>query len=179
LTPAHGAPWRVIVPGYIGARSVKWLSRIVISDRPSDNSYVTHSYRLVAEDTPAAWEAAPILYGQPLQSLICTVRPADDDAAEYLKVSGYAMPSGDDDSVIERVEVSTNGGRTWKTAQLDDESQPYCWRFWSVRMRRPMEPRRILVRAIDSRWRIQPETVDWNAKGYMFNAWHSVDIPSG
>ena len=62
LTPDHGAPLRGVVPGYIGARSVKWLGKIVVSDRPSPNHYVATAYKLVREGTPIEWAESGPLY---------------------------------------------------------------------------------------------------------------------
>ena len=172
LTPDHGAPLRTVVPGYIGARSVKWLARIHVSDRPSNNYYVDTAYRLVTKTTPKAWRAADILYELPLQSVICAIEQLP---RQQLRLKGYALPPGDG-STIARVEISIDEGRTWRMANLQRRARPYCWQFWTVgvRSREPVE--RVLVRAIDSNWRMQPETVAWNAKGYMMNAWHAVQL---
>ena len=73
LTADHGFPVRSVVPGYIGARSVKWLSKIVVSDRPSPNHFVADVYKLVDEGNPLeVAENAPI-YRMPLNSAICTL----------------------------------------------------------------------------------------------------------
>jgi sulfite oxidase len=58
LPQEHGFPLRGVVPGFIGARSVKGLKKIVVSDRPSPNHYLAQAYKLIAEETPAALEAA-------------------------------------------------------------------------------------------------------------------------
>ncbi|MEZ6065942.1 MAG: molybdopterin-dependent oxidoreductase [Planctomycetaceae bacterium] len=176
LNGDHGAPLRTVVPGYIGARSVKWLSKITLSDRPTSNYYVKDAYRLVNTGTPEEWARADILYSLPLQSVICSQSRTTRGDRPTLTVSGYAVPMGDGPSVIERVEVSTNGGRTWHTAQLDDRSQPYCWRFWKAVVPFRADAGQITVRAIDSKWRTQPAEAAWNLKGYMHNSWHSVDI---
>src|SRR5262249_8853891 len=54
LTAEHGFPLRGVVPGFIGARSVKWLKTIVVSDRPSPNHYLAAAYKVIKEETPAA-----------------------------------------------------------------------------------------------------------------------------
>ena len=64
LLPEHGFPLRAVVPGFIGARSVKWLGRITLSDRPSPNYFVARSYKVITEDTPAALAAATPIYEQ-------------------------------------------------------------------------------------------------------------------
>ncbi|MCA9056674.1 MAG: hypothetical protein KDA75_22760, partial [Planctomycetaceae bacterium] len=51
-----------------------------------------------------------------------------------------------------------------------------CWQFWTARLRHRKPVERVLVRAIDSTWQMQPEQVEWNAKGYMYNAWYGMKI---
>jgi len=175
LTPDHGAPLRTVVPGYIGARSVKWLSKIIVSDRPSDNYYVKDAYRLITENTPEQWEEADILYELPLQSVIASVGdPKEIRVGKTVAVRGYALPTGAIGRTIQRVEISSNGGKTWQTATLDEQSRPYCWRLWKANVRMSNRTDSLLVRAIDSSWQMQPAEMPWNAKGYMYNAWHSV-----
>ncbi|MBW3541658.1 MAG: molybdopterin-dependent oxidoreductase, partial [Planctomycetes bacterium] len=62
LPADHGFPARTVVPGYIGARSVKWLGRIVVSDHPSPNHYLQEAYKLVVEDGDLAWAEAAAIY---------------------------------------------------------------------------------------------------------------------
>ena len=144
LTADHGAPARTIVPGYIGARSVKWLSRIHVSDHPSENHYVQHAYRLVQEDTPAAWEQAPILYELPLQSVVCEAKLVPRKNRQSLEVRGYALP-GVSGRTITRVEISTDGGQTWTAATLQGQAQPHCWQFWTATVRQRQAPDQVLV----------------------------------
>lgn len=176
LTTAHGAPARLLVPGYIGARSVKWLSRITLSDRPSDNYYVQRAYKLVTEDTPAAWEAAAELRELPLQAVICSARLVTAKKRSRLEVKGYALAPGRPGAGLARVEVSADGGQSWTAATLEGRPQPYCWQLWSAELRQRQAAERVLVRAIDTDWRMQPQTPAWNLQGYMFNGWHSAPV---
>jgi sulfite oxidase len=179
LNEDHGAPARTIVPGYIGARSVKWLSKIHVADRPSDNHYVSHAYRLVYEDTPAAWEQAPIIYDLPLQSVIGSAKDVMRKKRTRLEVKGYALSAGGPQSKVARVEVSVDGGQTWTTARITSQVQPYCWQFWTAEIahRKPVES--VVVRAIDAGWRMQPQRVPWNPKGYMEHGWHAAEASAG
>jgi sulfite oxidase len=176
LTPDHGFPVRMVVPGYIGARSVKWLHRIVVSDRPSPNHYVADVYKLVDDGNALeVAETAPI-YRMPLNAAICTPTEGATIPIGRTKITGYALPPGIPGVVISRVEVSADGGSTWINAHLQEPSQAFCWRLWSADVPIIATTKELIVRATDSRGEVQPETVRWNLKGYLFNAWHRVGV---
>lgn len=179
LPPDHGFPLRTVVPGFIGARSVKWLGRIVVSNRPSDNYYVKDAYRLVTENTPDMWEQADPIYHLPLQSAIATPSPDAELTPGRVSLHGYAVPAGNTDGRLNGVEVSSDGGRSWSAAQLTDEESPWCWRLWSAEVEVGAGEQTLVVRGVDSSGNRQPREVPWNLKGYMFNAWHRVPVRVG
>jgi sulfite oxidase len=175
LTAEHGAPARTIVPGYVGARSVKWLGRIVVSDRTSDNPFSARDYKLFPPEVTAEtvrWEEKePILeYG--ISSVICSPRSGAEVPAGRLKVRGYALspvPLG-------RVQVSSDGGATWVDAAFEGRETPWSWRLWQAEVEVAKGARVLAVRATDSRGGAQPETAPWNFKGYLYNGWHRVPV---
>lgn len=176
LTGDHGAPLRMVVPGYIGARSVKWLGKIVVSDRPSPNHYVASAYKLVEDGDPVEWaEQAPI-YRMPLNSAICTLAAGKTQQPGTVEVAGYALPPGRPGATVATVEVSADGGRNWIRAKVTSPVREYCWVLWSAKIRIDAETDELIVRATDSNGKTQPEKVEWNLKGYLFNAWHHVDV---
>ena len=176
LTPDHGYPVRTVVPGYIGARSVKWLGKIVVSDRPSPNHYVATAYKIVERADAIEWaEKAPI-YRYVLNSAICTPAIGAKAKAGAIKVQGYALPYGDAGRSIKAVEVSSNGGRSWKEAKLVGAKNPYCWQLWEADVTIASGSKGLWVRATDSAGKTQPQRIDWNKKGYLFNAWHNVPL---
>lgn len=176
LTGDHGFPLRTVVPGYIGARSVKWLGRIVVSDRPSPNHYVADAYKLVDEDAALEWAEAGPIYRYPVNAVICTPRAGAKLQAGRLMVQGYALPSGKSGTTISRVELSIDGGRTWERAQLAKESSEFTWMLWQAEVAVNNSTRELIVRATDSAGNTQPARLPWNLKGYLFNAWHRVAI---
>jgi sulfite oxidase len=176
LTPDHGAPLRGVVPGYVGARSVKWLGKIVVSDRPSPNHYLATAYKLVTEDTAAEWDEAGPIYRFPLNSVICTPAPGAKVAANMVSVAGYALPSGQPGTSIAKVEVSTDEGRSWTLAKVTSPVREYCWVLWRADVKLSSAASELIVRATDSRGVIQPKDADWNLKGYMFNGWYHVPV---
>jgi sulfite oxidase len=174
LPPVHGAPVRVVVPGYIGARSVKWVSQITVQADPSDNYFQATSYRLLpAEADPA--DAGP---GEGISLGPFTVNadillPEEGAAVQGppVTVAGYAI-TGDERQVV-RVDISPDGGRSWHQATLADEVSPWSWRRWHATLPLPPGPAEVIVRAWDSAGSVQPESAAqlWNPKGYANNAW--------
>jgi len=176
LTPAHGAPLRTVVPGYIGARSVKWLGRIVVSDRPSPNHYVADAYKIVTEgDKLELAEAGPI-YTMPLNSVICAPSDGAKLKSGTVRVAGYALPPGRPGRSVARVEISTDDGRTFRPATITSARREYCWVLWSADVPVSATTTQLIVRCVDSAGHAQPRTVPWNMKGYMYNAWHRVPV---
>lgn len=176
LTPDHGFPIRTVVPGYIGARSVKWLGKIIVSDKPSTNHYVATAYKIVERADAIEWaEKAPI-YRYVLNSVVCNPAGGSKVQPGKLTVTGYALPHGEAGRGIRTIEVSSDGGRSWVKARLSAETGAYCWRLWEAEVSVTANTRGLVVRATDSAGKKQPQTVDWNKKGYLFNAWHKVPL---
>jgi sulfite oxidase len=179
LAPVHGFPLRLVVPGYIGARSVKWLGEIHLSDQPSDNYFYTHAYQLFPSWENAGtvdWSSGIKLGEIPVTSVICLPGNGERVACTPVRIEGYAYTGGG--RRVERVEVTADGGRRWQAAQLDDGEGAWTWRFWQVELDLPAGEVALAVRAWDSGANTQPERVDqvWNFKGYMNNAWHRVKV---
>ena len=181
LPAAHGAPLRAIVPGYIGARSVKWLTHVRARAAPSENFFQAHTYRLLSadEDADAGLRGAGIPLGAVAVNadFLCP----DDGAtvpAGALAVDGYAF-AGDDRHIV-RVDVSADGGRRWRQAELLDAPSRWAWRRWraTVTVGPQPGPAEIVARAWDSAAATQPEDPAqlWNPKGYANNAWARLRI---
>lgn len=176
LTPDHGWPLRMTVPGYVGARSVKWLGRIVVSDRPSPNHYVATAYKVVTTGTDLEWAENGPIYRFPINSVICSPSANSVVTGGNVSVAGYALPPGQPGRTISRVDVSPDGGKTWQQAKLTSISREYCWQLWSADVRLVSSTEQLMVRATDSTMETQPERVAWNMKGYLFNGWHQVPL---
>ena len=176
LTTDHGYPVRTIVPGYIGARSVKWLSKITVSDQPSPNHYLAHAYKLITEDTPEAMNAAPPIYEYPLNSIICSPAAEAMVSGERLTVRGVALPSGRAGSRIKQIEISADGGETWQSTKITSPIRDFCWVQWSVEVPLTATTQSLLVRATTTDDESQPRETPWNMKGYQYNGWHKVNL---
>jgi sulfite oxidase len=170
LEPVHGAPLRVVVPGYIGARSVKWLDRIEVRSTPWQGYFQNVVYRLLPEDgTPRPGAGMPL----GLVALNSDVlSPADGETvpAGPVEVRGYAFAGGE--RYVARVDVSLDGGASWSQADLLDELGLWAWRHWRMMVDLAPGDHEILVRAWDSSAATQPEdeAALWNPKGYVNNA---------
>ncbi|MEX0642549.1 MAG: molybdopterin-dependent oxidoreductase [Pirellulales bacterium] len=181
LEPSHGFPLRAVVPGFIGARSVKWLGKIVVSDRPNPNYFMTTAYKMVADSgaaqqqTQTQTQTDPICEF-PINAAICASETGRGGGAKRVAVRGYALPSGYAERTIARVEVSSDGGATWWTADLEEPSRPFCWRLWKAEVPIPAMTKELIARATDSAGVTQPERARWNAGGYLCNAWHRVPV---
>ncbi|MDQ6816097.1 MAG: sulfite oxidase [Actinomycetota bacterium] len=170
LPLVHGAPLRVVVPGYVGARSVKWLERIEVSSRPWQGYFQHVVYRLLPQDgTPGPGAGMPLGLIALNSDVLC---PADGDtvAAGPVEVRGYAFAGGE--RHVARVDVSLDGGASWSQAELLEDLGRWAWRHWKITVDLVPGDHEIVVRAWDSSAATQPEdeTALWNPKGYVNNA---------
>jgi sulfite oxidase len=166
----HGAPLRVVVPGYIGARSVKWLERIEVRSRPWQGYFQHVVYRLLPEDgTPGPGAGMP-LGVVALNSDVLSPPDGGTVPAGPVDVRGYAFAGGE--RHVARVDVSLDGGASWSQAELLDDLGPWAWRHWRITVDLAPGEHEIVVRAWDSSAATQPEdeAALWNPKGYVNNA---------
>jgi sulfite oxidase len=170
LSAVHGAPLRVVVPGYIGARSVKWLERIEVRSTPWRGYFQHVVYRLLPEDrTPGPGQGIPLGLVA-LNSDVLTPADGETVAAGPVEVRGYAFAGGE--RHVARVDVSLDGGTSWSQAELLEDLGRWAWRHWRITVELPPGDHEILVRAWDSSAATQPEdeAALWNPKGYVNNA---------
>ncbi len=179
LPAVHGGPVRVVVPGYIGARSVKWIERITLQDAPSDNYFQATAYRLPPTGTDP--EDAGPGDGLPLAAvaLNADILTPDDHAtvsAGRIDVAGYAYAG--EDRTITRVDVSADDGRSWSQAELAPATSPWTWQHWHTTITVAPGDQELIARAWDSTGASQPESARqiWNPKGYVNNSWAHVTI---
>jgi sulfite oxidase len=182
LPPVHGFPLRAVVPGYIGARSVKWLTEIRLQEEPSDNYFQAVAYRLFPPDVDQSnvvWEQGEMLGPMQLNAVICSPEDGAKVPPGILRVKGYATAG--DGRRIDRVELSGDGGRSWVACELFEDRGPWAWRFFRGAVGLLAGEHQLAVRAVDSAGNTQPAdpTGIWNFKGYMSNAWHRVRVTAG
>jgi sulfite oxidase len=170
LPLVHGAPLRVVVPGYIGARSVKWLERIEVRSRPWEGYFQQVAYRLLPEDGIPGPGAGMSLGLVALNSDVLSPTDGETVAAGPVEVRGYAFAGGE--RSVARVDVSLDGGAIWSQAELLDDLGRWAWRHWRITVDLAPGEHEIVVRAWDSSAATQPEdeAALWNPKGYVNNA---------
>jgi DMSO/TMAO reductase YedYZ molybdopterin-dependent catalytic subunit len=158
LTPEHGAPFRLLVAGWYGMAAVKWLAKIEVSRTPFRGHFQVERY--VIGDRPVRT--------MEVRSLI--LEPADGatvPAAPQL-VSGVAWTGA---GRVTMVELSDDGGATWRSATLLGTPRPYIWSQWEAAwLPTQSGPATLLARATDSNGAQQPLQPVWNALGYANNA---------
>jgi sulfite oxidase len=179
LPPAHGAPLRAVVPGYIGARSVKWLTQIRLRSTPSENYFQARAYRLFAPEVGpenVVWEEGEMLGELRVGAIITAPGNGAELPAGRLTVRGVAMSGGG--RRIERVEASIDGGASWRPANLEEADGRWSWRLWAAEVELTPGEHEILARATDEAGQQQPESPAplWNFKGYMNNAWSRLRV---
>jgi sulfite oxidase len=124
--PLHGFPLRVVVPGYIGARSVKWVTNVNVQVHPSTNYFQAHAYKLFpahVQAEQADWATGQVLGELPLNAVICHPQVGERLAAGLIRIEGYALTGAG--GYIERVELSVDEGATWTPATLLEPSSPW------------------------------------------------------
>jgi len=157
---------------------MKWLERLSPQPEPQKGFYMETAYRYPNQPGEPGVAFKPEEMS-PVKDLFVKSNIADAPAQAKLgaafTIRGFAFSGAPD---VARVEVSDDGGESWRPAALDPQHDPYAWRLWSFRY----EPRTagkvvLTARATDSRGSVQPKEAVWNQSGYLYNAWHSVEIP--
>ena len=176
IPPQHGYPLRLLVPGWYGMTSVKWLGRITAVDLPFDGYQNLTAYR---------YRQDPDEVGEPVSRIMPRSLMAPPGIPEFLsrrrlltmepcRLEGRAWSGW---GPVTRVEVSTDGGDGWTAAELDPPEVPYSWQRWSLEWRLPAPgDYELCCRATDATGRTQPTGPQWNLGGYADNDVQRVQV---
>ncbi|XP_043704204.1 sulfite oxidase isoform X1 [Telopea speciosissima] len=189
LNRDHGYPLRGIVPGVIGARSVKWLDSINISAEECQGFFMQRDYKMFPPSVNwenINWASRRPLMDFPVQCAICSLEDVDVVKKGKITVAGYAVAGGG--RGIERVDVSIDGGKTWlEVARCQKPDVPYvaddicsdkwAWVFFKAEVDIPRKAE-IVAKAVDVAANVQPEDVAviWNLRGVLNTSWHRVKV---
>lgn len=201
LTPDHGYPVRVVIPGWIGGRMVKWLDEIEVTEKPSENHYHFFDNRILPPHVDAElaksegwWYKPEYLFNQ-LNINSAIAYPGNGETlnltgAGVYTIKGYAYTGGG--RKVTRVEVSFDGGLTWRLCKLDYPEERYshapkygkyyCWMFWEYSVDKfeflntATGSGDIRCRAWDEASNTQPKDITWNLMGMGNNCHFSVKV---
>lgn len=174
LTPEHGFPVRALVPGYYGMASVKWLSGIRVVREPFQGYWQTIAY--------AFWDRSMTLpVRKPLREMMVKssiARPAIREnvpAGKTFHMTGAAWTGNSD---VKKVEVSTDGGRSWAEAKLLDPAHRFAWRRWEYDWRVPAQKGSVTLmsRATDAAGHVQPPKPNPNYENYMIHYTLPIEV---
>ncbi|PWY73543.1 nitrate reductase [Aspergillus eucalypticola CBS 122712] len=196
LPPDHGFPVRVMIPGYVGGRCVKWLSKIWTSKKENDSYYHLHDNRtLPSSVTDAESEVAKLFFSHPdtacyeqtLNSVIARpaqgerIRLSEARKGKTYRIAGFAYSGSG--LPVRRVEVSLNGGKTWLYCIREFPERPirhgdkfWTWVHWhvDVEILQLAQAESITVACVDGAHNTQPEQPRWNISGTLNNCRYSV-----
>jgi len=201
LQPDHGYPCRVIIPGYIGGRMIKFLCKVLVTDAESKNFYHFNDNRVLPVGVDAEMATAEgwwfkeeyIINNLNINGAIAypqhdEVLPANEST---YTIKGYAY-SGGGRKVI-RTEVSFDQGQSWTLANINvrekprwaagssgDKAKHWCWCHWEYTVDAALikGANEICFRAFDQSQNQMPERPTWNVMGMLNNPWYRVRVHS-
>jgi sulfite oxidase len=185
LPNIHGGPLRLIVPGWAGSASQKWVNRITLRDKEHDGPGMTEfSYRVAIKPMVPGDKPDPknfrILESMPVRSIVTSPANGAKIAAgtRELKLRGASWAG---DLTVKAVDVSTDFGATWQKMTLVKAKNKYDWQRWTGSVKLPSDGYyEVWARATDSKGTMQPHQAGfWNPQGYGGNAMHRVAVLVG
>ena len=185
IPATNGGPVRLIIPGYYGNMNVKMLTYLLFAAAQSPSAFQSVGYRM-PNQLPAdpktfganayTLENSVPTYGHKIKSVIFSPLPEDKPKAGEVEITGVAFNDGT--SKITKVEVSTDGGKSWHAATIKPAESPWAWHHWSVKAKLGSGKNELISRATDAKGESQP--VDgltrWNPRGYEWNGADRVEV---
>jgi len=193
LHPDHGYPVRLLIPGFIGGRMIKWLCNITATEKEGQNYYHIYDNRVFPNHVDNPVDCPDSVWRDPMYRIddrnINSAIQAPTHAEkvplsqESYTLAGYAYNGGG--NPIHRVEITLNGGMNWHVCGIKERERPhartmgrhYCWVKWelAVPVKNLAQCGEIAVRAWNGQ-NVQPATPTWNLMGMMNNAWFRVKV---
>lgn len=175
LPVEHGFPLRVIASGWAGDSWVKWLRHIEVLDHEFDGFWMKSAYRhppkSVAPGT--AVDPADMVPVTDLNVKSVIASPNGWAKPGTVRIQGTAWSNS---SPVRKVEVSTDGGNTWRNAKLGGKATQYGWRLWQLDWKAAEGKYTLMSRATNMAGQTQPMTEEWNPAGYLWNVAQPVSV---
>ncbi|XP_021953467.1 sulfite oxidase [Folsomia candida] len=178
IPPDHGFPLRALFPGLIGARSVKWVSKILISEEESPSPWQRIDYKIFApsvNEDNVNFNSASAIYDAPVNSYICSHKNGEVVERGMIRMKGYAF-AGRGRGIV-RVELSFDNGDNWQVVKLTRQDSNYSWTQWEIEVN-VTSAMDVWVKAVDTGYNQQPEDLKhiWNYRGLVVNAYHKIKL---
>jgi DMSO/TMAO reductase YedYZ molybdopterin-dependent catalytic subunit len=177
LPVSHGFPLRAVVPGWGGDCWVKWLKGIEVLDREFDGFFMKTGYRHPGKGVPPGSAVDPAqmfpVESVRVKSVIASLRDNSIIGSGNTRIAGVAW-SGD--TPLQKVEISTDGGRSWQAARLTSSNGRWAWQTWDFSWNAKPGNYRIMARATDASGYAQPAEQEWNPSGYLWNVIQTVRV---
>jgi sulfite oxidase len=168
----HGYPLRTLALGWTGANCVKWLQRITLMTRPFEGFFMDKVYRVYQKGQDP--ESGEVVTSLKLKTII--TQPLQDETLPAGPITILGATYGGEDE-IQSVDVSLDGGRSWKKAEFIGPHERFAWRQWQYIWQIEKEGAyTIMARATDVNGRRQPMKASWNVLGYGNNGVHEHAI---
>ena len=185
IPATNGGPVRLIIPGFYGNMNVKMVTNLLYGAAENPSAFQSVGYRMPKElpVDPAKFKANDYTldnsvptFGHKIKSVIFSPLPEDKTKAGEVEITGVAFNDGM--SKITKVEVSTDGGKSWKEAAIKPAESPWAWHHWSLKASLGSGKHELMSRATDAKGDSQP--VDgltrWNPRGYEWNGADRVEV---
>ncbi|HTR38127.1 MAG TPA: sulfite oxidase [Bryobacteraceae bacterium] len=175
LPVEHGFPLRVIAPGWASDSWVKWVQHIEVLDHEFEGFWMKSAYRHPPQPVApgTAVDAADMVPVTDLNVKSVIASPREWAKPGTVRIQGTAWSNT---SPVSKVEVSTDGGKTWRTAKLGGQRTQYGWRLWQLDWKATEGEHSLMSRATNMAGQIQPMTEQWNPAGYLWNVVQPVTV---
>ncbi|RTL74023.1 MAG: oxidase [Bradyrhizobiaceae bacterium] len=178
LPMLNGFPLRLVVPGYYGTYWVKHLNEITVIDKVYDNFWMKTAYRIpdnecACVEPGTAPKATVPINRFTVRSFITSVQSGAKLKSGNITLRGIAFDGG---TGIKQVDVSTDGGKTWKAAKLGKDLGNYSFREWTLPVKLSAGVHELKVRATSNGGKVQPEKAVFNPAGYMRNVIETTSV---
>lgn len=178
LSLVHGAPVRVITPGWMAESCIKWLTDITVREDEAKGFYMQTAYRVpVTPVEPGHAQTGQVMLpveAMVVKSLIAAPQEGVTVGLGPFTIQGVAWGG---EANVAKVEVSVDDGRTWEMARVVGEDRPFAWRQWQyIWTPKASGAATIRCRATDERGDVQPAVSPWNPSGFLWNGWDRVSV---